>query len=127
MQSLTSWFLADSWQIFATLYHNLAKAAPKSMKIRLNFNKKSTRGGLRSGFSKQVVSRTSPGGRTVNSPVPFFDNFGDIGGHLGPTWRQMAAQGCQNGAQNRSKIDAEIDAKINIEKVSKKMPKVGPK
>ena len=50
-------------------------------------------------------------------------DLGDLGRHLGPTWRQRATQGCQNGARNRSKIDAEIDAKINIEKVSKKMPK----
>ena len=52
------------------------------------------------------------------------DHFGDFGRHLGPTWHQRAAQGCQNGAQNRSKIDAEIDAKINTEKVSKNMRKV---
>ena len=67
------------------------------------------------------------GQRGTKNYAPLGHHLGDIGRHLGPSWRQMTAQGCQNGAQNLLKIDAEIDAKINTEKVSKNMRKVGPK
>ena len=73
---------------------------------------------------KQVGFWTPKSERPGYFFLAFWHHFGDFGAHLGATWRQMAAQGCQNGAQNRSKIDAEIDAKINTEKVSKKVPKV---
>ena len=53
-----------------------------------------------------------------NGPPLFFDpfwrTFAALRRHFGPTWRQMAAQGCQNGGQNRWKIDA----KIEVEKLT---------
>ena len=48
----------------------------------------------------------------------FFEPFWYRLVDFGSTWRQMAAQGCQNGAQNGLKIDAKIYAKIDAEKVT---------
>ena len=76
MQSLTSWFLADSLQILAIFWHNFAKLAPKSMKIQSKINKNDpekrseTVSGTRS-FPGRVRGKYA-----VNLPVPSWSHFG---------------------------------------------------
>ena len=71
MQSLTSWFLADSWQIFANPWHNLAKSAPKSMKIQSKIIKMTPKSGPKA--TLEASRFLDP--QKVSAPAIFFELF----------------------------------------------------
>ena len=71
MQSLTSWFLANTLQILANISHNLVKSASKSMKIQSKITKMSPRSGPKATLEASRFLET----QKLSASNAFFEPF----------------------------------------------------